>query len=220
VPCLPETCDSLNKTRRAPERKRADELRAIICTRHRAARNFDFAVQKRWFAAPRACDDNPATMRPIQRAHAPTRAGWSLATACAVFAACANTPLPPPAPSPAAAPPHWDAIATPLAPDGDAARGRALVLARDPANCILCHAAPGARFAGDLAPPLDGTGSRLTPAQLRARIVDNARLNPRTIMPSYHRTAGLARVAAAYRERPILTAQQVEDLVAYLASLK
>lgn len=113
-----------------------------------------------------------------------------------------------------------DALPVPLAAAGDPERGRALLAARDPANCILCHAAPGVRFAGDLAPTLEGIGTRLGPAQLRARLVDNARINPSTIMPSYHRIEGLSRVAAAYRERPILSAQQVEDLVAYLSSLK
>lgn len=113
-----------------------------------------------------------------------------------------------------------DALPVPLAAGGDAERGRALLAARDPANCILCHAAPGVRFAGDLAPTLAGIGARLGPAQLRARLVDNARINPATIMPSYHRVEGLTRVAATHRERPILSAQQVEDLVAYLSSLK
>lgn len=113
-----------------------------------------------------------------------------------------------------------DAVVVPLAASGDAERGRALIAARDPANCVLCHAAPGIRFAGDLAPTLEGAGSRLTPAQLRARLIDNARINPQTVMPSYYRVEGLTRVAAAFRDRPILTAQQVEDLVAYLSTLK
>ena len=119
-----------------------------------------------------------------------------------------------------------DGIAQALAPDGDATRGRQLVAARDPANCILCHGAPGAlreagvRFSGDLAPPLDGAGARWTPAQLRLRLVDSARLNPQTIMPAYYRTEGLTEVATAYRGKPILSAREIEDLIAYLSTLK
>ena len=120
-----------------------------------------------------------------------------------------------------------DAIAEPLAAGaGDAGRGRQLVAARDPANCILCHGAPaglreaGVRFSGDLAPSLDGAGARWTPAQLRLRLVDSARLNPQTIMPAYFRTEGLTEVAAAYRGKPILSAREIEDLIAYLSTLK
>ncbi len=119
-----------------------------------------------------------------------------------------------------------DGIALPLAADGDISRGRQLVAARDPANCILCHGAPaalregGVRFSGDLAPPLDGAGARWTPAQLRLRLVDSARLNPQTIMPAYFRTEGLTEVAAAYRGKPILSAREIEDLIAYLSTLK
>ena len=115
-----------------------------------------------------------------------------------------------------------DGIAQSLGPAGDAARGRALVIARDPANCILCHGLsdPAVRFAGNLAPPLDGAGARWTAAQLRLRLIDRARVNPQTIMPAYFKTEGLTEVAAAYRGKPILNAQEIEDLVAYLVTLK
>lgn len=105
---------------------------------------------------------------------------------------------------------------------GDADRGHALVLAHDAANCILCHALsdPDVRFAGNLGPPLDGIGRKFSAAQLRLRVADNLRLNPATIMPSYYRVEGLDRVASAFRGRPILEAQQIEDVVAYLATLK
>ena len=73
---------------------------------------------------------------------------------------------------------------------------------------------------GDLAPDLAGVGSRLSPGQLRLRIVDQTRVNPRSIMPPYHRTDDLLRVGARWRGQPALTAQQIEDVVAYLASLK
>ena len=73
---------------------------------------------------------------------------------------------------------------------------------------------------GNLAPPLGGAGARLSEGQLRLRIVDSMRLNPQTIMPSYYRVDGLNQVAAALRGKPVLTAQQVEDVVAYLLTLR
>ena len=117
---------------------------------------------------------------------------------------------------------NGDAIAQPLAAAGDATRGRALLLARDPANCLLCHGLTDAavRFSGNLAPPLDGAGSRLSPAQLRLRIADSSRINRDTIMPAYYKTGGLTAVAAQYAGKTVLSAQQVEDLVVYLSTLK
>jgi sulfur-oxidizing protein SoxX len=105
---------------------------------------------------------------------------------------------------------------------GDAARGRDVALNRTIGACLLCHAAPGSteRFAGNIAPTLAGVGARLSPAQLRLRVVDSTRVNPDTPMPAYYRTEGLNQVAAAYRDKPVLTAQQVEDVVAWLATLK
>ena len=73
---------------------------------------------------------------------------------------------------------------------------------------------------GNLAPPLGGVGARLDEGQLRLRIVDSMRLNPQTIMPSYYRLDGLNQVAAAWRGKTLLTAQQVEDTVAYLLTLR
>jgi sulfur-oxidizing protein SoxX len=105
---------------------------------------------------------------------------------------------------------------------GDAARGRAIVANRTVGLCLLCHSGPipEERFQGNLAPSLAGAGSRSTPAQLRLRIVDAARLNPDTIMPPYFRVDGLSRVAKNFQGKSILSAQQIEDVVAYLATLK
>lgn len=103
---------------------------------------------------------------------------------------------------------------------GDAAHGRALLLARENANCILCHALPDARFSGNLGPSLAGVGSRLSAAQLRLRVADNRRVHPDTVMPSYFRSEGLTGVAPQYRGKTVLTAQEVEDVVAYLQTLK
>jgi sulfur-oxidizing protein SoxX len=105
---------------------------------------------------------------------------------------------------------------------GDPARGRAIVADRQVGLCLLCHSGPfpEERFQGDLAPSLAGAGSRWSEAQLRLRLVDPGRFNPATIMPSYRRTEGLNRVAPARRGRPLFTDEQVEDVVAYLATLK
>ena len=104
---------------------------------------------------------------------------------------------------------------------GDAVHGRALVLDRA-STCILCHSGPFAetRFQGDLAPNLAGAGNRWSASQLRLRLVDAARLNPGTIMPSYYRVEGLVRVGQNWRDKPILSAEQIEDIVAYLATLR
>jgi sulfur-oxidizing protein SoxX len=104
---------------------------------------------------------------------------------------------------------------------GDAARGRALARDRS-STCILCHSGPfpEEKFQGDLAPGLAGAGSRWSEGQLRLRLVDASRLNAATIMPSYYRVDGLDRVGPAWRGKPILSAEQIEDLVAYLATLR
>lgn len=102
---------------------------------------------------------------------------------------------------------------------GDAARGRALVVDRA-STCILCHSGPfpETRFQGDLAPSLAGAGRRWSEGQLRLRLVDASSLNPATIMPSYYRVEGLLRVGTSWRGKPILSAEQIEDIVAYLAT--
>jgi sulfur-oxidizing protein SoxX len=104
---------------------------------------------------------------------------------------------------------------------GDPARGRAIVASRQVGLCLLCHRGPvpEERFQGDLAPDLRGAGKRWSEGQLRLRIVDPGRMNPATIMPAYHRTEGLVRVAPAWRGKTILSAEQIEDVVAYLITL-
>jgi len=105
---------------------------------------------------------------------------------------------------------------------GDPARGRAIVANRQVGLCLLCHSGPfpEERFQGELAPDLRGAGTRWTEGQLRLRIADSSRINAATIMPAYHRTEGLTRVAPAFRGKPILSAEQIEDVVAYLMTLK
>lgn len=105
---------------------------------------------------------------------------------------------------------------------GNAARGRALVADRQRGLCLLCHAGPfpEEHFQGNLAPDLAGAGSRWNEGQLRLRLVDGKRLNPDSIMPSYYRTEGLTRVAPALRGRTILTAAEIEDVLAFLLTLR
>lgn len=105
---------------------------------------------------------------------------------------------------------------------GDPARGRAIVADRRVGLCLLCHAGPfpEERFQGDLAPDLGGVGDRLSEGQLRLRIMDSRRLDPATIMPAYYRVDGLQRVGAAWQGRPILSAAEVEDVVAFLVTLR
>jgi sulfur-oxidizing protein SoxX len=104
---------------------------------------------------------------------------------------------------------------------GDPVRGRAIVVKREN-TCLLCHSGPfpDERFQGDLSPNLKGAGSRWSEGELRLRLVDASRLNPATIMPSYYKIDGLDRVAPNYSGKPVLTAEQIEDVVAYLMTLK
>jgi sulfur-oxidizing protein SoxX len=103
----------------------------------------------------------------------------------------------------------------------DPERGRAIVVKREN-TCLLCHSGPfpDQRFQGDVSPNLSGTGSRWSEGELRLRLVDASRLNAATIMPSYYRVDGLNRVAQSFRGKPVLTAEQIEDVVAYLKTLK
>jgi sulfur-oxidizing protein SoxX len=105
---------------------------------------------------------------------------------------------------------------------GDPERGHALLVERSAANCLLCHAIsdPGLRVAGNVGPSLDGVGRKLSAAQLRLRVADIQRVNSATVMPSYYRVENLDRVAPEYRGKPVLDASQVEDIVAYLETLK
>ena len=105
---------------------------------------------------------------------------------------------------------------------GDAVRGRAIVANRQLGLCLLCHTGPipEERFQGNLAPDLSGAGSRLSAGQLRARMIDSSRFSPKSIMPAYFKVDGLTRVPVPLQGKTILSAQQIEDVVAYLQTLR
>ena len=105
---------------------------------------------------------------------------------------------------------------------GDVARGKAIVVSRQTGLCLLCHSAPlpEEKFQGTIGPDLKGAGSRYTEGQLRLRIVDQGLINPGTIMPAYYRLDGVEHVAAAFRGKTVLTAQQIEDVIAFIKTLR
>ena len=116
-----------------------------------------------------------------------------------------------------------DRIEQPLsAQPGRADIGERVFAERNFGHCVLCHSVVGldVPFQGNIGPDLSTVGLRLTPAQLRLRVVDYQALKPDTLMPSYYRTEGLHQVEIGQIGQTILTAQQVEDLVAYLTSLR
>jgi sulfur-oxidizing protein SoxX len=130
------------------------------------------------------------------------RRGLAMIVAC-LAAGCATT----------------DGIDEKLAQEGNAGRGREVFVSRDAGHCVLCHAAPGVATAGNVGPPLEGVGARLTSSQLRLRVVDITRVKPDAVMPAFHRTEGLQRVVPAAAGKPVLSGQQVEDVVAFLGTL-
>jgi L-cysteine S-thiosulfotransferase len=116
-----------------------------------------------------------------------------------------------------------DGIPQPLTTTpGDAVRGQAIVADRQQGLCLLCHTGPfpQPQLHGTLASDLRGAGSRWSEAQLRLRIADARRLDPHSLMPALHKADAGARVGAAHRGKPVLDAQQVEDVVAYLKTLR
>lgn len=115
-----------------------------------------------------------------------------------------------------------DSIPAPLAAlPGDTANGLKVFTERTGGHCVLCHQVSGldTPFQGNLGPDLSFVGDRLDAGQLRLRIVDYQRVKPGAVMPSYYRVEDLYQVEETYRGTPILTAQEVEDLVSYLATL-
>ncbi len=105
---------------------------------------------------------------------------------------------------------------------GDPKQGRKVAIDRKLGNCLACHRmpVPEQQFHGETGPDLAGVGSRLTPGEVRLRVVNPKVVNPETMMPAFYRVKGLNRVMKDFAGKPILTAEQVEDVVAYLMTLK
>ena len=143
----------------------------------------------------------------------PSRFGKVAGRLALCAAACAGT----------VAAANSDAVAEPLTATAPSAeRGRALVANRQQSMCVLCHQVPlpEVRFQGDISTNLAGAGARWSAAQLRLRLVNPRALNPDSIMPAYFTTASRSRVGAAWRDKPILDAQQIEDVIAWLQTLQ
>ncbi len=106
---------------------------------------------------------------------------------------------------------------------GDTKRGKAIASDGSKGNCLACHQLPidGIEAYGTIGPPLEGVGSRLTEGFIRLRVVDTRNINPMSIMPGFYRDPDLInRPGKDYAGRTFLTAQQVEDVIAYLVTLK
>jgi len=105
---------------------------------------------------------------------------------------------------------------------GDPANGRKVAINRKKGNCLACHVMPipDQPYHGKVGPDLTGIGSRYDAAELRLRVVNPKVVNPDTIMPAFYRNDGLHRVLKGFDGTTILSAQEVEDVVAYLATLK
>ena len=106
---------------------------------------------------------------------------------------------------------------------GDASRGKAIASDGSKGNCLACHQLPidGIEAYGTIGPPLEGIASRLTEGFIRLRVVDTRQVNPMSIMPGFYRDPGLInRPGKPYVGRTFLNAQQVEDVIAYLVTLK
>ncbi|MGI9434839.1 MAG: sulfur oxidation c-type cytochrome SoxX [Geminicoccaceae bacterium] len=106
---------------------------------------------------------------------------------------------------------------------GDADKGREVFINRKQGNCLGCHAVTelgDQPFHGEVGPPLDGVADIYAEGEIRLRIVNAKIVNPDTIMPGFYVNQGLHRVAATFQGKTILSAEQVEDLVAYMLTLK
>lgn len=106
---------------------------------------------------------------------------------------------------------------------GDAAEGRKVFSNRKLGNCLACHMnaeMPEQTFHGEVGPPLDGVADRWTAAQMRAILTNSRAVFEDTIMPSFYRDSGYNRTLDKFEGKTILSAQQVEDVIAYLQTLK
>lgn len=105
---------------------------------------------------------------------------------------------------------------------GDPKNGLKVAVNRRKGNCLACHVLPNVKLAdhGEVGPPLMGVAKRYKEGELRLRLVDPKKVNPDSIMPSYYRTTGYNRVQKKWKGKTIISAQEVEDILAYLKTLK
>ena len=106
---------------------------------------------------------------------------------------------------------------------GNADAGKKVFLTRTLGNCLACHqvsALKSEEFHGEFGPSLDGVASRYNTAQLRLIVADPKRIFTDTVMPAFYKNDGLSRVRPEFAGKPVLTAAQVEDVVAFLETLK
>ena len=105
---------------------------------------------------------------------------------------------------------------------GDAVAGRQAAINRKQGNCLACHVMPIPEqpFHGEIGPDLAGIASRYSEGELRLRVVDSKIINPDSFMPAFYKNEGFHRVLKKFQGKSILTAEQVEDIVAYLLTLK
>jgi len=105
---------------------------------------------------------------------------------------------------------------------GDPKKGRALAINRKKGNCLACHSMPipEQQFHGETGPSLYGVGNRLAEGELRMQLVNSKVTNPDTMMPAYYRTFGFATPLKKFVGKTVLSAQEVEDIVSYLKTLK
>ena len=114
-------------------------------------------------------------------------------------------------------------IAAPLTGNrGNPVKGLKTAIGRKKGNCLACHKmpVPDQLFHGEVGTDLRGAGDRYSQAQLRLRLVDSKKINPATSMPAFHRTTGLHRVPKQWKGKTILSAQEIEDVLAYLLTLR
>ncbi len=106
---------------------------------------------------------------------------------------------------------------------GDPAKGQAVMVNRQLGNCLACHAVEKLNkepFHGNVGPSLDGVASRMSEGEIRLRVIDGTKVNAETMMPPFYRVDGLNRVIPRFQGRTILTPEQVEDVVAFLVTIK
>ena len=105
---------------------------------------------------------------------------------------------------------------------GDPVNGRKVAIDRKLGNCLACHVLPipEQAFHGEVGPDLSGVGGNLSRGEIRLRIVNPKVVNPDTIMPAFYRNDGFERVLKNFQGKTMLSAQQVEDVVAYMMTLK